>query len=148
MCQCLCPFCTCSLWGCTMLNFFFLWIIFSHYGRDVLFTNLQCMPLKSNSLYFKIFQRVLALRRICLHWWKDISVVAGTLHLLEGKYYPLLSWKIPYVSSINLKRCDISYHCTTRMFLPGNAQAVLMNMFIHQRKSFFSPCKMAKLFLI
>lgn len=94
MSKCLCPFCICSPWGCSMLNFFFLWIIFSHYGRDVLFTNLQCMPLKSNSLYFKIFQRVLALRRICLHWWKDISVLAVTLHLLEGKYYPLLSWKI------------------------------------------------------
>lgn len=102
----------------------------------------------SDALYFKIFHRALALRRISFHQQKDKSVLVGTLHLQEGKYYPLFSWKIPYVSSISLKRCDISYHCTTRMFLLGNAQTILMSMFIHQRKSFFSPCKTAKLFLI
>lgn len=142
------PFVSAVLLGCSMLNFFFLWIIFSHYRRDVLSANLlQSACHLKVTLRTSRFSRVLALRRICLHRRKDISVLAGTLHLLEGKYYPLFSWKIPYLSSISLKCCDISYHCTTRMFLLGNAQTILMSMFIHQRKSFFSPRKIAKLFL-
>lgn len=127
--------------GLYYASFLFLWIFFHIMGGMFFLQNLQCMSFKSDSSYFKTFPRVLALRRICLHWWEDISILAGTLHLLEGKYYLLLRWKIPYVSSINLKRCDISYHCSTRMFLLGNAQNILMSMFIHQRKSFFSSVK-------
>lgn len=144
----LCPFHSCSTWVCIMLSFCFLDFCFLHYGRDVLSINLQHMPFKTASSYLKIVHRVLALKRICLPWLEDVSILAGTLHLLEGKYYSSLRLKIPYVSSINLRRCDISYHCSTRMFLLGNALNTLMTMFIHQRKSFFPLCKMTKLFLI
>lgn len=119
---------------------FCLFFSLSHIMREMFFLHIYSACHLKVTSYFKILHRVLALRRICRYWWEDISIVAGTLHLLERKY-PLLRWKIPYVYSINLKCCDISYHCSTRMSLLGNAQNILMNMFIHQENLFFPPVK-------
>lgn len=85
------------------------------------------------------------------HWEEFVFIDGKTggdapLNRREILYYSSLRWKIPYASSINQKHFDISHHHSTKMFILGNAQHILMRMFRHHRKYFFL-CKMSELFL-